>query len=194
MNKQPNEEPLKTRLVKFGRFLNYKIACWLGHCPTSKEIQNPEVKSLADRLKDKSYRETLTNILNWQEQNIEFWTERHPLRTILEFFVSWSLILGSFAFMGLIVLIALVFHSLNLLLSLATWYSAIWLTITLTGTIVILAVTMQIIHSNRKIPILKNLKNAFSNSLSIGALLENKTRRLQRLCKAECLFAIKYLP
>lgn len=129
---------------------------------------------MADRLKGRSYKETLTNILDWQEQNIEFWTERHPLRTILENFVSWSLIIGTFAFFGLIVFIALSFHSINLLLSLATWYTAIWLTIILTGAIVILAVTMQVIHSNRKIPVLKGLKNAFSNSLPINYLLKNK--------------------
>ena len=100
MNQQPNKESLKTRLVKIDRVLNYKFACWSGHCPTPGEIQNNELKSLANRLKGRSYGETLTNILDWQERNIEFWTERHPLRSIFLNFVAGVIIIGSFVLLS----------------------------------------------------------------------------------------------
>ncbi len=54
-----------------------------GYWPTSDEIENNKVKSLANRLKAESYKETLTNILEWQDRNIVFWTERHPILSLL---------------------------------------------------------------------------------------------------------------
>ena len=192
MSQQPIKESYRTKLVKIDRGLKYKYACWLGHCPKTKEIQKVEIKNLADRLKGQSHKETLTNILDWQEQNIEFWTERHPLRTMFQGFVTWSFIIGSFAFFGLIAFIAFSLHSINLL-SFAAWYTAIWLTIVLTGAIVILAVTMQIIHSNRKIPVLRGLENAFSNSLPISVLLKNKLGVCRDYAKLNaCLLSKSY--
>ena len=165
---------MKTRLVKVDRFLNYKIACWSGRCPKPEEIQNPEVGKLASRLKGSSYKETLTNILDWEGRNIVFWTERHPLETLLGQFVVLSMIIGVFVFFGLIIFVALIYHSLNLLLTITTWYTPIWITIMLTGVVLILAIMIQIIHSNRKIPILEGLRNAFSFSININFLLEKK--------------------
>ena len=46
--------------------------------PTLKDIENEELKNLADRLKGDSDKETLTNILEWQDRNIQFWWERWP--------------------------------------------------------------------------------------------------------------------
>ena len=45
-------------------------------CPTSGDIENDELKKLAERLKGDSEKETLTNILDWQARNIQFWWER----------------------------------------------------------------------------------------------------------------------
>jgi len=44
--------------------------------PTLEDIKNKEVKNLAKRLKGRSDKETLTNILEWQERNIARWTDR----------------------------------------------------------------------------------------------------------------------
>lgn len=173
MSQPPNKKTLKTTLDNFVKALNYKFACWQGHCPTAEEIRNSEIKILANRMKGHSREETLTNILDWQERNLEFWTERHPLRSMLLAFISGSTVIGSFAFFALIIFAALVFHFFSFL-SLVTWYSAIWLTITLTGAILILMIMVQVIHSNRKIPRYEGLKNALVNSIPIKALLENR--------------------
>ena len=54
--------------------------------PTLKDIENEELKNLADRLKGDSDKETLTNILEWQDRNIQFWWERwafdRPLKVL----------------------------------------------------------------------------------------------------------------
>ena len=53
-------------------------------CPTVEEdIENDELKNLAERLKGDSEKETLTNILEWQDRNIHFWWERWPLGNLL---------------------------------------------------------------------------------------------------------------
>ena len=49
-------------------------------CPDFEEdIENDELKKLAERLKGDSEKETLTNILEWQDRNIPPWWERWPL-------------------------------------------------------------------------------------------------------------------
>jgi len=47
--------------------------------PTPKDVENDELKTLAKRLKGDSEKETLTNILEWQDRNIQPWWERWPL-------------------------------------------------------------------------------------------------------------------
>ena len=64
--------------------------------PTLKDIENEELKNLADRLKGDSDKETLTNILEWQDRNIQFWWERWPFDLSLK-------VLGSIS--GMLVLI-----------------------------------------------------------------------------------------
>jgi predicted transglutaminase-like protease len=44
--------------------------------PALEDINNESVKRLAERLKGRSDKETLTNILEWQEKNIQFWADR----------------------------------------------------------------------------------------------------------------------
>jgi hypothetical protein len=52
--------------------------------PTPSDIKSVELKKLAGRLKGNSEKETLTNILEWEERNIKFWWERWPLFSIIK--------------------------------------------------------------------------------------------------------------
>ncbi|HEC93365.1 MAG TPA: hypothetical protein ENI51_10305 [Candidatus Atribacteria bacterium] len=63
--------------------------------PTLKDLENEELKNLADRLKGGSDKETLTNILEWEDRNIQFWWERWPFDLSLKFLgpISWMLVL-----------------------------------------------------------------------------------------------------
>ncbi|RLI82994.1 hypothetical protein DRP07_04240, partial [Archaeoglobales archaeon] len=44
--------------------------------PTSDDLKDKEVKRIVNRLKGKSEKETLTNLLEWQEKNIKYWDDR----------------------------------------------------------------------------------------------------------------------
>uniref|UniRef100_A0A7V3NTZ4 Transglutaminase-like domain-containing protein n=1 Tax=candidate division WOR-3 bacterium TaxID=2052148 RepID=A0A7V3NTZ4_UNCW3 len=44
--------------------------------PKNEEVENPEVRSLAKRLKGRNDAETLTNILEWEDRNLKFWDDR----------------------------------------------------------------------------------------------------------------------
>jgi predicted transglutaminase-like protease len=44
--------------------------------PTPKEIDSEEILEFTKRFKGKSQKETITNILEWQDRNIEFWWDR----------------------------------------------------------------------------------------------------------------------
>ena len=69
----------------------YQFACEQGHCPTKIEIDNIEIKRLANRLRANTARETLTNVLEWQNNNIAYWFERFPMPQILiAFFTPFS--------------------------------------------------------------------------------------------------------
>jgi len=46
------------------------------YTPTIEDVKNTKVKKLLKRLKRDSDKETLTNILEWQDRNLRFWTER----------------------------------------------------------------------------------------------------------------------
>ena len=48
----------------------------MGYCPSKEELSNPNIVKLAHRLVGDSRKETLTNILEWQDRNIVFWSER----------------------------------------------------------------------------------------------------------------------
>lgn len=79
----------------------YKDACSLGYCPSLADRENSRIKELANRLKADSKKETLTNILEWQNNNLVFWFEREPLSLILLFSIIFlpvslalSLIIG----------------------------------------------------------------------------------------------------
>ena len=61
---------LSQRISKINSRMNYKFACYLGYCPTLMERENSEIKRLADRLKAVTNKETLANILEWQDRNL----------------------------------------------------------------------------------------------------------------------------
>lgn len=48
----------------------------LAYCPTLKEIDNPKIVDLAKILQGSSDKETLSNVLEWEDINLRFWMER----------------------------------------------------------------------------------------------------------------------
>ena len=143
------------------------MACHLaGFCPTSKERESNEIEKMANNLKGLSDKETLTNVLEWQDRNIAFWIERYPIPNILLYiFLIFFVIL-------IIGLITSPFLLIMLNIQLFPWFVYTWLKIFLSSIATTIAITIFIIHS-RKIP-LKELYNAFRSSVPINTLLENK--------------------
>jgi len=188
-----NEMNIKQKLIAIATALRgirsrtyYRFSCFRGYCPTSDEIENNEIKSLASRLKAGSHKETLTNILEWQEGNIEFWTERHPMLTLflyiwLIFAVIGPLFYAVFVY-SLFLLIVLNSQIVVLVwfIQIAVWFiqNIWWLFAIFAGSALTILVTMIfILHSNRKFPwkkIPRCLKNIVKPSISMNFLLENK--------------------
>jgi len=140
----------KTREEKSKK--KYEDACWFGYCPNLAERENSRIKELATRLKAYSKKETLTNISEWQYNNMAYWFERYPLSNIL----AVSIII--------------------FLVSLSTCYIlGLWWLIAIFGTAsaTLLAITILMITYYRKIP-LKQFYNIFSFSISINFLLERE--------------------
>lgn len=140
-----------------------------GYCPTSEEIQNDGVKRLANRLKAASYEETLTNILEWQERNIVFWIERHPLIDAFWIFLL-TMFFGEIAIFALTILniIPSTFY-----FSLIIGWVGLWGTATVTTVVIILL----IFHYNRKFArkeIPKALMNVIMPNISMDFLLEKR--------------------
>ena len=44
--------------------------------PSSRELENKDIAELLERLKGVSEKETLSNLLEWQERNLDYWNER----------------------------------------------------------------------------------------------------------------------
>jgi predicted transglutaminase-like protease len=164
------KQKLATIAAAFMRISNRWIQRVQGYWPTSDEIENNRVKSLANRLKAGSCKETLTNILEWQERNIVFWNERHPVPTVL--FCAGLISILSFIF-GLPIIIFLIIRNIQPL-SLLSWFVVIWFVMLVSSIATTLTITIWIIHSNRKIPLKQGLKNVFVPSIPMNTLLENK--------------------
>jgi hypothetical protein len=133
----------------------YKFACFYsGYCPTVKEIQNDEVRKIADRLKTNSDKETLTNVLAWQDCRVSYWHERATLPLV--FSVSFALALFSF--------------------SLLLWNPVIGAIgfVFFIGFAVSTFVIMALLARSRKLPILSGLDSTLAWSLSIDFLLKNR--------------------
>lgn len=166
---------------KFSRIYNR----FQGYCPTSDEIENGKIKSLANRLKTDSQTETITNILDWQEQNVTFWTERHPISSLFLTILAcicWGIPI-IIAVLFIIIFIAILLKNqmvLVWLLQVTIWFiqNTQWFIAIFASSIVALLATMiSILRSNRKFSwkeIPKALKNTFTPNVSIDFLLENK--------------------
>lgn len=160
---------------------------FLGYCPTQTEIKDINIKRLASRLRAGSYEETLTNIVEWQGRNIEFWAERHPIFTLLTYIyfriVPAFLILAYVApFIAIGILVMLNIHTIVLmwLIEILLWFiQNLWLFIAIlaSSSITIVGTMILILHLNRKTPwkeVPRGLKNIFAPSISIEFLLKNK--------------------
>lgn len=133
---------------------NYEHACSRGYCPSLKEIENSEIRELANRIKATSDKETVTNVLEWQDKNLAFWFERHPLSLA---------IMATF----LILLVTSPFLVLNAQVVFA--YFAFL--VSMIATLSLVAVCM--IRYYRKLP-LKQIFNIFPLNVPINSILENR--------------------
>jgi len=66
--------PVVVSIVLFNRLVKPHLE--LPDMPSQKEIYDPNLIQLSKRLKGESIAETLNNILEWQENNINYWIER----------------------------------------------------------------------------------------------------------------------
>jgi hypothetical protein len=148
--------------------MNNQSSSYGGHYPTLNERENIEVKSLANRLEAESFKETLTNILEWQQRNISFWTERYYIPLFLNYV---RLIYGIALVIESLSAVFLIIHIQPLLFLLLVVISSLILVIIVALT---LTITIWLIHSIRKIPLWQSLKNIFVESLPMDALLKNK--------------------
>jgi len=77
-----------------------KFKSWMDKkqsCPTVEDIENKELGKLAKRLKGDSDKETLTNILEWQDRNIIGWSDRWYIFLIFYGFLALSYVVLIFA-------------------------------------------------------------------------------------------------
>jgi predicted transglutaminase-like protease len=132
----------------------FESACRQGYCPSLEERANDGVQGLSNRLKAASDKETLTNVLEWQDKNVVFWFERDRL----------ALAITAAA-------VVLVITSPFLILNSPVVYG--YFEILASMIVTLLAVTVYIIRSYRKLP-LSQLINIFPLSVSINTILENK--------------------
>jgi len=171
-----------------------------GYWPTSDEIGKDEVKSLANRLKAGSYKETLTNILEWQERNMEFWTERQPILPLLGYicliFVAAVVIFSAGFFISIPLLIWLNIQIIMWFTQTAWWFLMISIVMLASSTLAILATMISILRSNRKFKwkeIPRGLKNVIWPSISMNFLLEKKLGVCRDYAKmAACLLSNIY--
>jgi len=139
----------------------YKDACRSGYCPSLADRENSRIRELANRLKADSKKETLTNISEWQNNNLKYWFERFPLSSILiGFSVSFILFL----------IISRVVYGISHVYIIWLWWLVEILGI-ITATL--LAVTILMFIYYRKLS-LKHFFKIFRSNLSPDFLLEKK--------------------
>jgi predicted transglutaminase-like protease len=64
-------------------------------CPTLQDLENEELRELAKKLEGDSEKKTLTNILEWQHKNINYWIERGILDVLWIMLTPIYLLLSS---------------------------------------------------------------------------------------------------
>lgn len=171
---------LVTRIKNYKARSYYKNSCFQGHCPTAEEIKNEKVKSLADRLEEESDKETLTNVLEWQERNLSFWHERHPMSTVFWYSLAGSLIVFVIGF-TISFISFIISHARIPAFQIPFWDSLI-IAGMLGGSIVTAFTIGWMIHSNRKIPVWEGLKDVPAPENTE----EKKTRKTQRKSLGKC--------
>lgn len=170
------------RLSEFKSRIDYWVACNIGgYYPKLEEIQNNEIRRLARQLKAKSHRETLTNLLDWQERNIKFWNERHPTVWVLIYVYIILLAIYIIFFLGYSLSRILVMLNIS---TAVLWFSqtagcffVTWVAMLVSSTATTFAIMIFILHYNRKIPwkeILEATKNVLIPSISMDFLLKNR--------------------
>lgn len=95
-----------------------KFKSWMDKkqsCPTVEDIENKELGKLAKRLKGDSDKETLTNILEWQDRNIQSWKERGILELLWLILTGFIIVLYLVVFLPIIILLHFYLVSSNLL-------------------------------------------------------------------------------
>jgi len=77
-------------------------------CPNLSDLENEEVKKLARRLEGNSEKETLANILEWQDRNLQYWKERGILEA--QWFFLAILIIVLYTIVSLPILLLLYYY------------------------------------------------------------------------------------
>jgi predicted transglutaminase-like protease len=134
------------------------------HWRTTDDIENDKVENLAKMLKGESDKETLTNISEWQQRNIMFWSERWPLPNLLIYILA-----GEVVVWGCLQAISLILR-----IGQERYILEIHATVALTTIAVFLLIIGVLLKWVRKIPVLNGLKNVLPLSISTNAILENR--------------------
>ena len=151
----------------------YKSVCAKGDCPSLAEIKNNKIRELAKRLRASSARETLTNISEWQNDNMTYWFERNPLLNYISQCLVASFII--IVILGIFSFLSTAFPVGGITLTTATFFSILsWvLIISMTAVVTLLIVMVGMITYYRKTP-LSEVLNVFYWSISIDFLLKRK--------------------
>ncbi len=133
--------------------------------PTIEDIENKEAKKLAQNLKEKSIRSTLTNIVDWQERNLQYWIDRSDM-----FFLLWCLLLVSLCFLPIQINLKLFLIGILLLLALFDIAYVLTYILPLIGSLIV-AFTFILSHNfsvaNKVLPI----SQLVALSVTFGAII-----------------------
>ena len=151
-----------------------------GAVPTFEEIESEKVRDLANRLKGNSDKETLTNILEWQHRNINFWFERFPMPQITGAFLVGVVISSVFLYA--------IFVLGSDLWLIACFFFFAFLAMTITS----IAITLVHICYGRKLK-LSQFWNTIRSSIAVDDILENRLCVCRDYAKLNaCLLSNRY--
>ena len=78
-------------LAKIQMWKQKLVHHFVSFLPSREDVENDTVKELSRRLRGSSHKETLTNILEWQERNVHYWDERADMSIFLGILLVLSL-------------------------------------------------------------------------------------------------------
>jgi len=172
--------------------------------PTDADIRNEDLKKLAKRLEGNSEKETLTNILEWQDRNVQGWVDRMYMFPILYILLITSfcllpinspikeivaLIFVVMCFVNLMVVLSYFLPLIGLIILLFSWLfyinplqvqktvsiSSLILLSIMFGALTILLIFLLLKYRSIKSKIPDfNLEDTFKLSLSINKILKYK--------------------